>query len=192
MGEAVDYCKSFTAQTVTQGANRPIRMDGALKQRIAFFYWHCMFANEQMVLAFGDGGGNSPGYTALGAASPDHPANVSGGWTLSLQEQAGLSALMAMQAEAQSCSFTQSGNAVSGTCMGRFGSGVVTGIVDGRQVRWAWKREDGRRQGEVDFIGMIGADGVITGQSIVVPEFGSSRIAAFTATPGPGPVASQK
>ncbi|HWC62766.1 MAG TPA: hypothetical protein VG501_04025, partial [Rhizomicrobium sp.] len=150
-----------------------------------------MFANQQMVRAFGDGGGNGPGYTAMGAASPDHPANISGSWTLSLQEQAGLPALMAMQAEAQSCTFQQSGNEVSGSCMGRFGAGAATGIIDGRQIRWVWKH-DGSRGTEVDFIGTVGADGAMTGQSIVVPEFGFYRVTAFTAKSGPGPVALQK
>jgi hypothetical protein len=117
----------------------------------------------------------------LGTASQDLPVNVSGSWAVSIQEQAGLNALMAMQSEARSCAFTQSGNSLSGTCTGREGSSIATGVIDGRQVRWAWKHDDARHVGEVDFIGMMGEDGAITGQSIV--DTGFYRLALFKAEP---------
>jgi beta-lactamase regulating signal transducer with metallopeptidase domain len=190
-GEAIVYCKNFAVQTVTQGANPPILVDDGLKQRLSFFYWHCMLSNLQMVNAFGGDFGNGPAFAALGSASPANPVNVSGGWTLSLQQQASLSALLLTQVEAQGCNFTQSGNTINGTCIGRQGNGTVTGVIDGKQVRWVWTRQDGRHEAEVDFIGMVGPDGAITGQSIVPQDYGY-RIIAFTATPGPGQVASRR
>jgi beta-lactamase regulating signal transducer with metallopeptidase domain len=192
LGESIDYCRSFAVQTVTQGANRPMLVDDGLKQRLSFFYWHCMLSNLQTVNAFGGDFGNGPAYTGAGAASPDHAVNVSGSWAVSIHEQAGLSALMAMQGQARSCIFTQSGNMLSGSCTGREGSGPLTGVIDGKQIRWVWKRQDGRHEAEIDFIGMLGPDGAIAGQSVVVEDFGSYRLAAFTAMPGPGPVASWK
>lgn len=74
--------------------------------------------------------------------------------------------------------------------MGRDGSGAVAGVIDGRQVRWSWKLplDDGRREGEFDFIGMVGADGAMTGQSIQE----GNLLESFKATPGGAQVASQK
>jgi beta-lactamase regulating signal transducer with metallopeptidase domain len=195
-GEAMNYCKDFAAQTVMQGANRPITVDDGAKRRVAFFYWHCRLSNNNGVMwAYGGDWGEGPAYIAVGAASSDHPVNVAGSWAISFpSSQPSQAAMMTMQAGARSCAFSQSGNTISGSCTGRKGSSAVTGIIDGRQVRWAWKfpSDDGREEGELDFIGMVGPDGAITGQSIPIGDTFSHRPEVFMATPGPAQVASQK
>ena len=189
--DAMKYCRDFAVQTVSQGANVPLIVDDSVKQRLTFFYWHCAFANINGTYAH-SGGGMSPGYVALGQASPDHPVNVTGHWSISipLYAQADMAGLKAMQTEPQSCNFTQVGNTISGTCTGRNDTGAVTGVIDGRQVRWVWKfpQDDRRHQAELDFLGMVGPDGAVTGQSINL-QFG--HLGAFVATPGPAQVASQ-
>jgi beta-lactamase regulating signal transducer with metallopeptidase domain len=193
--EAANYCKDYTVQTVTQGANRPMTVDDGVKQRLSFFYWHCMLSNNNGVMrSYGAGLGNGPAYVAVGAASSDHPVDVSGNWAISFpSSQPSLGAMMAMQMGARSCSFSQEGNIISGTCAGREGSSAATGIIDGRQVRWSWQYtfHDRRRKGEMDFLGMVGSDGVMTGQSISIEEVGN-RLEAFKAMPGGAQVASQE
>ena len=190
-GETINYCKEFAVQTVTQRANRTMAVDDGVKQRLSFFYWHCMRSNAGgTIRAYGDGGGwgTSPAYVALGPASPGHPANVSGNWAIAFPSP--LPYVMALSAETRSCSFTQTGNTLSGICMGRDGSGTVAGVIDGRQVRWSWKLplDDGRREGEFDFIATVGPDGAMTGQSIRE----GNLLESFKATPSSAQVASQK
>ena len=184
--DATKYCQNFAVQTVAQGANMPLTMDDGMKQRLTFFYWHCMIANANgTIYAYGDGGGwgASPTYAAVGGASAEHPVNVSGSWTMSVPSsaQANLAGLIAMQTQPQSCSFIQSGNTISGTCTSRNDSGAVTGVIDGRQVRWVWKfpQDDGRHEAELDFLGLVGPDGAMSGQSVNF-LFGS-RVGAFVA-----------
>jgi hypothetical protein len=95
--------------------------------------------------------------------------------------------MLAIRAEAQSCSFSQSGNTFSGTCTGRDGSGAATGVIDGRQVRWVWKFPSVGREPEYDFIAMMGPDGAMTGQSIMVKDIYSRALEMFTAIPGAAP-----
>ena len=178
---AISYCKDFAAQTVTQGANRQMAVDAGVKQRLAFFYWHCMNSN-------GETGSNdyiSPAYTAVGQASLTNPVNASGSWTVSMRAQ-----------PARVCSFAQSANTLSGDCAGPEGHGAATGVIDGRQIRWSWKftLDDGRQGGELDFIGTLGRDGTMSGQTIAVEDIivrqaqGSwEQIGTFTATPGGPP-----
>jgi hypothetical protein len=137
--------------------------------------------------------GKTPAYIAIGAASSDHPVNVSGSWAISVPASAQPNIEgMALRAQAQSCSFSQSGNTFSGTCTGREGSGAETGVIDGRQVRWSWSFPSVRREAEYDFIAMMGPDGAMTGQSIMVKDIYSRALEPFTATPGPTQVAFQK
>ena len=190
-GAAMNYCKEFAVQTVTQGANRTMAVDDGVKQRLSFFYWHCMRSNAGgTIYAYGDGGGwgTSPAYFALGPASPAHPVNVSGNWAIAFPSPQPY--LMALSAETRSCSFTQTGNTLSGICLGRDGSGTVAGVIDGRQIRWVWKLplDDGRREGEFDFIATVGPDGAMTGQSIRE----GNLLESFKAMPGGAQVASQK
>ncbi len=162
-------------QTVTQGANRPIFVDEDVKQRLLFFDWHCMRSNAQMpeteyVSPHG------PTYSPVGAASPDHPVNVAGIWAISSSPFPA----------SRSCTFTQNGNSLSGTCARSEGGGAAHGVVDGRQVRWSWTYlDDEKKQVELDFIGMMGADGTIAGQSIQPRNPGfRGMIQSFTAVPG--------
>ena len=170
--EAIDYCRNYAAQTVTQGANRPITVDQGVKQRLSFFYWHCMFSNGQMAsnLYF-----TAPAYQTAGTASSDHPVSVSGSWVISFSPFA----------PSRSCSFVQLGNSINGTCVRSEGAGVARGEVDGQQVRWNWTYlDDEKRQVEVDFIGMVGPDGTMTGQSIQTPAALVHQIQPFTAVLG--------
>ena len=153
--QASDYCDQYAQQTVMQGANRPFNVDDAARQRYAFFYWHCMLRNGEFQPGLGTP--QAPAYQPAGTASPDHPVNVTGTWAISLPPFAA----------SRSCTFTQTGNSVSGSCARSEGGGAAYGVVDGRQVRWSWTYlDDEKRQVELDFIGMMGADGAITGQSI--------------------------
>ena len=188
-GEVINYCKDFAGQTVTQGASRPMAVDDGVKQRLFFFYWHCMLSNNNGVIrAYGGDFGKVITYLAVGGASADHPVNVSGNWTISFPSSLpSLTAMMAVQAGARSCNFSQSGNILSGSCTGREGSSAANGVIDGQaEVRWAWKYplDDGRREGEMDFLGMVGADGVLSGQSIAVEDNGYNLLQAFAAAPG--------
>ena len=118
----------------------------------------------------------------------NHPVNAAGNWAMSFPTTS--PTLMPMSAETRSCSFSQTGNTLSGTCAGRDGSGAAVGVIDGRQVRWSWKLplDDGRREAEFDFIGMVGPDGAMTGQSIR----DRGQLEGFKAMPGAPQVASQK
>ena len=189
-GQEITYCKDFAVQTVTQGANRSMAVDDGVKQRLSFFYWHCLVSNTTgRIYAYGDGvWGPGPAYSAIGPASSDHPVNAAGNWVMSFPTTQAF--LMPMGEETRSCSFTQTGNTLSGTCSGRDGSGAAVGVIDGRQVRWSWKLplDDGRREAEFDFIGMVGPDGAMTGQSIR----DRGQLEGFMARPGGPQVASQK
>jgi hypothetical protein len=184
LDQDMNYCRDFAVQTVAQGANRPMLVDYGVKQRLIFFYWHCRRSNAQMQsTAF-----RGPAYMGLGPASPDRPVKAVGNWALSFPTTQ--PDLMPMGEETRSCSFTQTGNAISGTCSGRDGNGAAVGVIDGRQVRWSWKLplDDGRQEAEFDFIGMVGPDGAMTGQSIRE----GNLLESFKATPGGAQVASQK
>jgi hypothetical protein len=169
--EVIKYCDQYAQQTVMQGASKPLLVDDAAKGRYAFFYYHCMLRNGQPPLLFTDQG---PLYMPVGSASPDAPVNAAGTWAISF----------APFPAARSCSFTQQGNSLSGTCTRSEGSGTAHGVVDGRQVRWAWTYlDDQKMPEELDFIGVIGADGVLAGQSILVNATGHQTIHPFTARP---------
>ncbi|HWY61870.1 MAG TPA: M56 family metallopeptidase [Rhizomicrobium sp.] len=194
-GEAMAYCKDYATQTVTQGANRPMLVDDSFKQRLYYFYWQCMRSNINGVIqAYGGDWATSPGYIAVGTASSDRPVNLAGSWAISVpaSAQPNIEGMLALRAQAQSCTFSQSGNTFSGTCTGREGSGAATGVVDGRQVRWSWRFPSVRSEAEYDFIAMMGPDGAMTGQSIMVKDIYSRALETFTATPGPTQIASQK
>ncbi|HKU65054.1 MAG TPA: M56 family metallopeptidase [Rhizomicrobium sp.] len=171
--QASAYCKEFAAETVVQGANRPMAMDDAAKQRYSFFYWHCMLGNGQVRVEPAIRG---PVYLPVGMASSDHPTNVLGTWAISTPPWQ----------PTRTCTFTQSGNTISGTCNGPQGSGPVFGVIDGRQVRWAWKfmAEDKRREGELDFIGIMESNATITGQSVLIKDLPFHQIAPFRAVHG--------
>jgi hypothetical protein len=179
--EAIDYCRNYAEQTVDQGANRPISVDEDVKQRLSFFYWHCMEHNA-------DTAGDGPAYSPVGAASPDHPVDVAGTWAISLPPWPA----------ARSCTFAQTGNSLTGTCARSDGGGTANGVVDGRQVRWSWQYvDDQKRTVELDFIGMIGPDGSLGGQSIAFRPFVHIfryQIQPFTAVRGApaAQIASQK
>ena len=172
--EASNYCDQFAQQTVVQGANRPFHVDDAARQRYAFFFWHCMQRNGQM--EGGEGTPHAPAYQPAGTASVENPVNVSGGWAISLPPFAA----------SRSCNFTQTGNSISGTCARSEGGGSAHGVVDGRQIRWSWTYlDDEKREAELDFIGTVGPDGTITGQSIQNRNSGfRGMIQPFTAVPG--------
>ena len=191
LGEATSYCKDFALQTVTQGAEQPMLVDDGLKKRLTFFYWRCMVANGQ---AWGYWEGEPPGYVALGAAAGGNPASVSGSWTLAIHWGPGAQAMLAERAAPRSCSFTQLGNNLSGNCTGAQGMSAMNGVIDGRQVRWSWKLPPASsgREGELDFLGVVGADGAISGQSVMLSDFDSTQLQTFTATPGLGQVASRQ
>jgi beta-lactamase regulating signal transducer with metallopeptidase domain len=180
--EVVHYCDQYAQQIVTQGAGKPLLVDDAAKGRYAFFYYHCMLRNGHRALLNSDQG---PVYMPLGSASANDPANAAGPWAISF----------APFPAARSCSFAQAGNTLSGVCSRSEGSGTARGVVDGRQVRWAWTYlDDQKMPEELDFIGLIGADGAITGQAILIDASGRESIRAFSAHPGAliTQVASQK
>jgi len=172
--QASDYCDQFAQQTVVQGANRPFNVDDAARQRYAFFYWHCMQHNGQ--IEGGEGTPHAPAYQPAGTASTQSPVNIAGNWAISFSPFPA----------AHSCTFTQTANSFAGTCARSEGSGTAQGVVDGRQVRWSWiYLDDEKRQQELDFIGMVGADGSITGQSIQNRSSSlRGMIQPFTAIPG--------
>ena len=181
--QASTYCRSDALETVVQGANQPMAVDDALKQRYSFFYWHCMMASGQQKI---DPPVRGPAYLPVGAASPEHAANVSGTWNISTPPWQ----------PATSCTFTQSGNSFSGTCKGSEGSGAAFGVIDGRQVRWAWKfsSEGSDRGGELDFIGAMDSNANITGKSVLAKDSPFNQIKPFTAMLGGSAtqIASQK
>ncbi len=169
--EVIKYCDQYAQQTVMQGASKPLLVDDAAKGRYAFFYYHCMLRNGLPPLLFTDQG---PAYMPLGSATSEFPANAAGSWAISF----------APFPAARSCSFTQTGNVLSGTCTRSEGSGTARGVVDGRQVRWAWTYlDDQKMPEELDFIGVIGADGVLVGQAVLVNATGRQTIRPFTAHP---------
>lgn len=171
--DASNYCDQYAQETVVQGANRPFTVDDAARQRYAFFYWHCMLRNAQVQREYVDPYG--PAYSPVGTASADRPVNVAGTWAVSFPPWPA----------ARSCTFTQTGNSISGTCARSEGGGVAHGVVDGRQVRWSWQYlDDEKNKVELDFIGMFGPDGSMSGQSIAFRPVHAYQIQSFTAVPG--------
>jgi hypothetical protein len=171
--QASDYCDQYAQETVVQGANRPFHVDDAARQRYAFFYWHCMLRNGEMAL--GPGTPLAPAYQPVGAASPENPVNVSGTWSISVSPFP----------PARTCTFTQTGNAITGSCARSEGGGEAHGVVDGRQVRWSWTYlDDEKRSIDLDFIGMVGPDGSMTGQSIQTTYSMVRQLQPFTAVAG--------
>lgn len=77
------------------------------------------------------------------------------------------------------CTFVQTGNALTGTCGGDSGTSPITGTVDGNKVKWAMKSDYNGTALTISFSGVL-ASGKITGDTTVDP-FGVSG--DFTAVP---------
>lgn len=172
------YCKTYSQGIVSRGANQPMVADAALQQRFLFFYWRCMLAGGQKLVLLPN---RRPVYAPIGAASPDHPANMSGTWFIASPPWPA----------SRSCTFSQSGNAITGSCKGPEGTGAASGIVDGQQVRWSWKYADnGRNAGEMDFIGALSSETAMSGNSILVEQISPwagrpiNQVKIFNATLG--------
>jgi hypothetical protein len=152
------YCKNYSQGIVSRGANQPMVVDAALEQRFLFFYWRCMLASGQKLVLLPN---RQPVFAPIGAASPYHPANMSGTWMIASPPWPA----------SRSCTFSQTGNAITGSCKGPEGTGAASGIVDGQQVRWTWKYADnGRNAGELDFIGALSSEAAMSGNSILVEQ----------------------
>jgi beta-lactamase regulating signal transducer with metallopeptidase domain len=152
------YCKNYSQGIVSRGANQPMVMDTALQQRFIFFYWRCMLASGQRLVLLPN---RQPVYAPIGAASPYQPANMSGTWLIASPPWPA----------SRSCTFSQTGNAINGTCKGPEGTGAASGIVDGQQVRWSWKYADnGRNAGELGFIAALSGETAMSGNAILVEQ----------------------
>jgi beta-lactamase regulating signal transducer with metallopeptidase domain len=152
------YCKNYSQAIVSRGANQPMVADTALEQRFLFFYWRCMLASGQRLVLLPN---RQPVYAPIGAASSNHPANMSGTWLIASPPWPA----------SRSCTFSQTGNAITGTCKGPEGRGPASGIVDGQQVRWSWKYADnGRNAGELDFIGALNSETAMSGNTILAEQ----------------------
>lgn len=152
------YCKNYSQTIVSRGANQPMIVDTALEQRFVFFYWRCMLASGQKLVLLPN---RQPVFAPIGAASPFRPANLTGTWMIASPPWPA----------SRSCTFSQTGNAITGSCKGPEGSGPASGIVDGQQVRWTWKYDDnGRNAGELDFIAALSTEPTMSGNTILVEQ----------------------
>ena len=79
----------------------------------------------------------------------------------------------------QSCSFTQKGEDLTGTCVSETGTVNITGKVNGTKVSWSYKSEYNGSPLTVAHDGVVSSGTKITG-SVSVPEF--SVEGDFTAT----------
>jgi hypothetical protein len=95
-------------------------------------------------------------FVAAGAASAQ-AADISGTWAITSP------GIMT------TCTFTQTGNFISGSCKGRGATGTAFGIVDGRQVRlaWQWVGVQRNNPGAFDFIGTLESDTTINGMVVI-------------------------
>lgn len=105
-----------------------------------------------------------------GIGVPSHAAEISGAWKI--ETHGGPVPL---------CSLVQTGNDLSGSCVGPQAAGTISGTVAGPTVRWRWQwvTNSGDKAGAFDFLGTLGADNTITG-TVERREIGLSL--NFTAT----------
>ena len=166
-------CRMQAQDIVTSGANQPMVVDAALKQRFVYFYWRCMRESGQQTQRRSV----HPIYAPIGAASPERPANAAGNWTI----------ISGWSPAARTCTFSQDGNAIKGWCAGPEGDGAALGVVDGRQVRWTWNVSKARktplsdgsyRPGQIDFIGAL-RDGAMSGRFISPTGGPSEQVHTF-------------
>jgi hypothetical protein len=63
------------------------------------------------------------------------------------------------------CNMVQSGDSLSGWCVGPFATGTLTGTLVGQTARWRWQwvRRDGQAAAAFDFMGILRPDDTITG-----------------------------
>lgn len=99
------------------------------------------------------------------------PTSVSGKWKVTTS--------IGGNENSADCSFTQTGNDLSGTCTGDQGSVKITGKVDGVAVSWSYASDYNGTALTLTYKGKL-ADGKIAGEATVDP-FGVSG--EFTATP---------
>ena len=68
------------------------------------------------------------------------------------------------------CTFTQNGAQLTGTCTSHAGTVNITGKVDGKKVAWSYKSDHQGTKLTVRYEGTLNADNKITGTA-TVPEF---------------------
>jgi len=83
------------------------------------------------------------------------PADISGIWVIS-------------GPVSPTCVFVQNGNSFRGSCEGPGAKGGVFGVVDGQTIRWSyqWTSKTDGSVGAFEFVGVLGADGNMTGSMI--------------------------
>src|ERR1035441_4414683 len=82
------------------------------------------------------------------------PVNISGPWKIDSQN--GPSPI---------CGIEQTGNNLTGSCIGPNAKGTITGKIIGEQVRWRWQwvTYTGNSAAAFDFIGTLRPDNTISG-----------------------------
>ena len=80
----------------------------------------------------------------------------------------------------QTCTFTQKGNDLTGSCNGQQGTLQISGKVDDKKVSWSFKTEYNGSPLTVKYAGAMDAQKKISG-TVLVEEFSVSG--DFTATP---------
>jgi hypothetical protein len=101
-------------------------------------------------------------FVSLAAAIQD-PAPISGKWQVEMS--------IAGNESTQSCTFSQTGTELSGTCESATGSVKITGKVEGRKAAWSYKSEYNGNPLTVACDGTIESAGKIAG-TVSVPEYG--------------------
>lgn len=84
----------------------------------------------------------------------------------------------------QSCTFTQKGTDLTGSCSSDSGSVAVTGRINGKNITWSYKSEYNGQPLTVIYNGGMESSTKIVG-SVSVPEFGADG--DFTATQSNAP-----
>ena len=99
-------------------------------------------------------------------------ADLSGAWKLDLSVQG--------QTSTVSCAFTQTGNSISGPCVGAGGSHDATGTIDGDKVVFAYDTTIQGQPLKVTFTAEMQADGTLKGNA----DIGGMMAAPFTGKKG--------
>jgi hypothetical protein len=99
---------------------------------------------------------------AAAGAARAKDVQVAGAWGIEGEIQAGTQAAVAHP----TCTFKQTGTAISGVCEGINATGPASGTVTGQHVKWEWRhtpKSDVGLKGVSVFDGEMGPDGIIKG-----------------------------
>lgn len=99
-------------------------------------------------------------------------ADLGGAWKMELSVQG--------QASVVSCTFTQTGNAIAGPCVGAGGSHDATGSLDGDKVTFSYDTQIQGQPLKITYTAEVQADGTLKGNA----DLGGMLSAPFTGKKG--------